>query len=394
MPAPSSTIFIVPSWYPSPLHPEDGSFFREQARLIAAAGYRVVVIAVNVRSLKDFPRRHQLEDSPVRDRQAGVTEYRLESLNPAPWQPRRFFRYYRRQLRTLFQSVLEQEGRPDWVWIHSSLWAGAALAEICHHQRIPFLIEEHLKEFFFPERLTAFQRELIRTAYGRARLVAAPSRAVLASILRAFPVPENRGWVLPNPVDSRRFPLRSRSPNTRPAHWISVGLLRPEKGFDRVIEALADLDRLDRPGERTLTIVGSGQGKPALQKQIAALGLTDRVHLTGYLTGPELVRQLHLATAGIWGSDMETFGLAMAEALATGLPIVVPPCGGPEDFLLPDSGVVSASGSPTDLARSMRDVEHRVPEFEPMRIRSSLLAYCGEQAFGEQVHRLDGLLRS
>ncbi|NOZ74519.1 MAG: glycosyltransferase family 4 protein, partial [FCB group bacterium] len=112
-------LFIVPSWYPSPLHPEDGTFYRDQARLLARSGIQVTVISSNIRSLKDWSSRKKL-DNPIGPVEvAGVLEYRREAINVAPGLPRLFFRTYRRNLQILFWKALKDQGSPDWVWIHS-----------------------------------------------------------------------------------------------------------------------------------------------------------------------------------------------------------------------------------------------------------------------------------
>ncbi|NOZ74655.1 MAG: glycosyltransferase family 4 protein [FCB group bacterium] len=127
---------------------------------------------------------------------------------------------------------MKDQGSPDWVWIHSSLWAGAALAPLLAELRIPFLIEEHLKEFLFPERLTSFQSRLIQKTYNRTTRVAGPSRAVVAALQSRFVLPDHRGLVLPNPVDSIVFTLSEKPPDPIPVVWVSVGLFRKEKRYD------------------------------------------------------------------------------------------------------------------------------------------------------------------
>lgn len=87
-------LFIVPSWYPSPLHPDDGTFFRDQARLLAAAGVQVVVISSSIRSFREWSLRRQFDNPENPERRDGILEYRRESLNPGPKLPHVFFRTY------------------------------------------------------------------------------------------------------------------------------------------------------------------------------------------------------------------------------------------------------------------------------------------------------------
>jgi glycosyltransferase involved in cell wall biosynthesis len=72
-----------------------------------------------------------------------------------------------------------------------------------------------------------------------------------------------------------------------------------------------------------MLIVGDGIRKPTLMKLCESLGLSDRIHFTGFISTkqglPELYRIAHLF---ITASEIETQGLVLLEAAASGLPIV------------------------------------------------------------------------
>ena len=101
---------------------------------------------------------------------------------------------------------------------------------------------------------------------------------------------------------------------------LHVGRLDPDKNAERVIHAVA---QAMQQNNSHLLIVGDGLRKPALMKLCQSLRISDRVHFTGFISTrqglPELYRIAHLF---ITASEIETQGLVLLEAAASGLPVV------------------------------------------------------------------------
>jgi len=99
-----------------------------------------------------------------------------------------------------------------------------------------------------------------------------------------------------------------------------VGRLRRYKGVDALLEAFARL-RPEFP-EATLSILGDGPHRPALQERAARLGLGDRVEFTGYLPAEEKVHRLRAAWVSALSSPKEGWGLTVIESNACGTPVI------------------------------------------------------------------------
>ncbi|OYX39293.1 MULTISPECIES: glycosyltransferase [unclassified Sphingomonas] len=108
------------------------------------------------------------------------------------------------------------------------------------------------------------------------------------------------------------------SPANIPARplLVGVGRLELQKRWDRLIDAIA---RIDDASTR-LIIVGEGSARPALEAQIARLGLGQRVTLIGYRSNP--APYLAAASAVVLTSDFEGVPGVLREALALGTPVV------------------------------------------------------------------------
>jgi glycosyltransferase involved in cell wall biosynthesis len=101
---------------------------------------------------------------------------------------------------------------------------------------------------------------------------------------------------------------------------LHVGRLDPDKYVERVIQAAAQA--MDGNNAHLL-IVGDGLRKPALMKLCESLGISDRVHFTGFISTRQGLSELYrIAHLFINASEIETQGLVLLEAAASGLPIV------------------------------------------------------------------------
>lgn len=107
-----------------------------------------------------------------------------------------------------------------------------------------------------------------------------------------------------------------------PIRMVSVGALIPRKGFDILIRALSRLTDLDW----RLTIIGSDQADPEyaaeLKKLVVDLDLSSRITLTGVLPNRDVTYHYMTSELFVLASHYEGYGMAYAEAIAHGLPVV------------------------------------------------------------------------
>lgn len=159
--------------------------------------------------------------------------------------------------------------------------------------------------------------------------------------------------VIGNPVDVDAVMRASRETVTLPGRpaLISVGRLAPQKGFDLLLPALAQV-RSRFPGLH-LTILGDGPDRAALEAQARSLGLADVVTFAGFSAEPlPLVRAADLF---VLASRYEGFPNAALEALACGTPVVLTDCpGANSEIVLPGrNGRLAPSIAPDAIATTL-----------------------------------------
>ncbi|MGH7032246.1 MAG: glycosyltransferase family 4 protein [Stellaceae bacterium] len=141
---------------------------------------------------------------------------------------------------------------------------------------------------------------------------------------------------------------------------LSVATVTPRKGHLVLIEALAQLRRKDW----RLRCIGSLQRDPAhvaaLRQAIAARGLAERVTLQDEIPPEALAGAYAAADVFVLPSFHEGYGMALAEAMAHGLPILATSAGAIPATVPESAGILVAPGDAGALAEALsRLIEHR-----------------------------------
>ncbi len=181
--------------------------------------------------------------------------------------------------------------------------------------------------------------------------IAAVSAGVRDALLHDIPRHRrpSRIVVLPIPIDAdeiRRLAVPAAS--TEVLRICSVGRLCHAKGFDVLIDALAQA-HLQDPWEAL--ILGRGQLREDLLRQVRRTGLNENVRFLGHVDNPYPL--MASADIGVQPSRWEGFGIAMGEFLALGVPLVATDCPGGSRDLLGGAGLVVPPDDSQALAASI-----------------------------------------
>lgn len=140
-----------------------------------------------------------------------------------------------------------------------------------------------------------------------------------AALLDPYSLPRGRLAVVTPGTDRSPAAAGSRDGIVR---LLAAGTVNAVKGHDRLLDALAPLAGLPW----RLTCAGSLERDPstarAVRESVARLGLDDQVALIGDLDRDALARVYDSTDVFVSASRLETYGMAIAEALAHGLPVV------------------------------------------------------------------------
>jgi glycosyltransferase involved in cell wall biosynthesis len=247
---------------------------------------------------------------------------------------------------------------PDGTCVIADGLAFGAMPDIAQHhgRRLRWVALVH-HPLALETGLTAARKQHLfaseRRALGAARSVIVTSATTAAALADYGVAPAQLHIVEPG---TRAAPLATGSPDT--GHGAShmllcVATLTPRKGHAVLLDALAGLQ--DR--NWTLHCVGDTHRDSAtasdLRARIAALGLVQRVHLHGELDDADLQAMYLRADAFVLPSYYEGYGMALAEALASGLPVISTTGGAIAGTVPADAGVLVPPGNSAALRAAL-----------------------------------------
>src|SRR5712671_4139755 len=187
----------------------------------------------------------------------------------------------------------------------------------------------------------------------RLRGVLCPSRRTAAAV-ESYGVSRDRIAIVPPGTAKPNKHLRPRRGPIRAL--LCVANLVPRKGHRVLVEALARLHALDW----NLLCIGSLERDPptarSVRQMISAAGLGRRITLAGERPSQAVAHAYRAADAFVLPSFHEGYGMAYAEAMAHGLPVIGTVAGAIPETVPPAAGLLVPPGDPAALARALRRV--------------------------------------
>lgn len=277
----------------------------------------------------------------------------------------------------------------DLVHAHFSYPDGVVAERIGRRYGVPVVVTEHAPWKPWMDSFPAVRRQVVAAAPGFAAHLAVSS-AVRTSIA-AFTGRPDRIDVVPIGVDEqvyRRLPGDVKDPDK----ILFVGLPRPTKGVDLLLEAMAGV--LDRRPSAHLVVVGGSvyRHTRSYMAELEALGarpaLRGRVVFEGLRSREEVAR--HMATSGVLvlPSRLESFGAVLIEALACGTPVVSSRSGGPEDVVTEEVGRLVPVGDVAELTAAIVDVLGHQERYPAEKLREFAVGRYSWTLVAEQLRNV------
>ncbi len=196
-----------------------------------------------------------------------------------------------------------------------------------------------------------------------------------------------------------RIPEQTRQRGALRDRWVTesdetvlgmLGRIEPYKGQEDVLLAMSKLPS-DLRANMRLVVVGEGtEDEKARLRNIAdRLGLGDRLVFTGYLDGEssEIAQEFDVLIMAT--KDFEGFGLAAAEAMAVGTPVLATAVGGTIEFMNENNALLVPPQSPGAIAEAL-ERHMRDPESARLRVQAAreTIAKFSDIAMAQNFYRL------
>jgi glycosyltransferase involved in cell wall biosynthesis len=299
-------ILQVTQMWPSPEHPDLGSFLVPLTRELEALGHDVDVVSISQRG--------------------GSKSKYLRLAREARADARRF--------------------EPDVVFAHFLFPAGAAGARASRAAGVPLVVMAHGQDVANIGRVPGI-KAATRWVLGRSSAVIANSHWLAGRLADEIPSAGEKTEVADLGVDLEAFSPRPAAEARRELGWegegpafLCVGSLIERKNVIGLADAFASL------GRGRLAFVGDGPLRAALE------GRPD-VRVVGRIPQSEVPRWVAACDVLCQPSLIEPFGQATLEAMAMERTVVATSVGGPPEFVTPEAGVLVDPADPDALPRAL-----------------------------------------
>jgi glycosyltransferase involved in cell wall biosynthesis len=175
----------------------------------------------------------------------------------------------------------------------------------------------------FPLEWRVYERWLVPARARAAALVVAISEVTRRDVIAEYGVEPDRVVTIHPGVDKIFFAVEPAPPLSAPPHLLFPGAPIARKNLELVLHCLAGAPAGTATAIAELDISGATeQAFPGLVELIRSLGLRERVHWLGQVPRESMPKLMAAATAVVYPSHYEGFGLPPLEAMASGSPVV------------------------------------------------------------------------
>lgn len=233
-----------------------------------------------------------------------------------------------------------------------------------------------------------------KDCYARFDRVFCVSEGVRDSFLRESGLPEEKGFVLYNTLNTEgiRRMAEEEAPEISPEDPVrlcAMGTLKEGKGFERLIPVMRTLKEARIPAR--LYLLGDGPQRESMEREVREAGLSDSFTFAGYQENPyRILRRCGLL---ICPSYAEGFSTAAAEALILGVPVVTTDVSGMREMLgKTDPAGMITKNDERSLCEAVRGLLEAPEELARLSVRAAErgLRFSDEETTGKAEEMLLG----
>jgi len=309
------------------------TFTWEFTRHISAYARQVVVVAPHFRGAK---RREQLAPNIRVERFRYALPSRFENLAygqfvKSRWYLFKTFTYVVAEFWLTMRQLVKE--RPAVINAHWILPQGLVAVVVGKLFRVRTVITVHGSDIFmFNSRPFRWYKRLVLRHADEVVVNSSLTRDACRGIW-----PNRNYHIVPMGINVQHFKPGRRTTKRAGFHLLFVGRLEPIKGTIYLCQAFQQL-HTQHP-DASLTIIGDGSQRAALEHYIAKHNLQDAIQMPGWVQPGDLPGYYQQASVFVGPSIHDTdgrkeaLGLVLAEAAASGLPVVATDIGGSKDIV-------------------------------------------------------------
>lgn len=361
-------VLMLVEWFPNDLDPQLGIFIEKHAFAVSSFAEVKLIYAYGMKGQKESfefqkEKKGNLEIVKTKFKKSkGLLRYR------------NFFRYRV----ALQKAFLESNFIPDLVHVHVPGRNTFLASFLKRKYNIPYIVSEHWHGWMkgvYKENKS--KRKWIEKTLKRASFITVVSKDLEQAIEESFPQKFNQKIsIVPNVVDTIDS-LETK----KTKHILFVGDLDDEvKNISGLIQVFAEFSQSH--SDWRLDIVGGGKDEESLRSLAQDLS-QDKVTFKGRLANRETLQLYPQYSFFVSNSKYETFGVAMAEALMSGIPVVAPKDTGADQFLDKSNSIRFSKEDRESLKNALEKMSQHYQDFDTERLKKTVKQYSSDNVSAE-----------
>ncbi|MFX0548025.1 glycosyltransferase [Hathewaya histolytica] len=366
-------VLVISSWYPNQNNSVSGIFVYEQVKALKLLGINVKVFYPFDKTIEKGRIFKSIEEDIVvyRCNTDYIKNTKISRINSI------------RKSVTILDKIIEEE-KVDLIHAHVCYTAGiiAALHSI-FYKKVPYIITEHFSKVKeYSEKY--YNKKLFHFAYKNAQKVITVSNSLkneLSSLGYIF-----NGKVIGNIVDTTPYNIKDEKKVNTELKGIFIGLMSDNevKGLQYFIPALHAVFNKYNYNIK-FTFVGDGSKREKYEKIVSDLNISDICNFVGKVPKNEIPEYIMDHDFLVLPSIKETFGSVLIEAMAAGKPVLATKCGGPNEFVTKDVGLLVEKESQEALEEGLVYMINNCKRFDSYYIRKYVVENYSYQSIGNQL---------
>jgi len=383
-------VLFIPSWFPTKENPVKGVFIKNHALVLSK------YVTLYVLYVSDSDKIAKCSVTKTEDNGIKI----LNVFFPYKKNRKNFFNklsYFKNWFFACnkgYKIIKKEWGKPHVLHAHVIYPAGVYAFYRNLLEKIPFALTEHfdyfLRVFLGFEKMNKMALFINKFLIKKASFTTVCSQK-MKEVFDFYGM-NQKVFVVPNVIippeikGSEKF----NQVNYEGVNLIHISTLTDyQKNITGIIEAVNLLVNQRKLFDLKMHFVGSGKELPNHKKLAKKLNLLDKnVFFHGYLPETEKIGLLKRADALIIFSNFEGFSIVTAEAIYFGTPVIVTRCGGPEEFVNENNGLVIPPNDVNALVDAIEKVIQNKNNYDKLSMKKYILNKFGPEIISSKFLKL------
>ena len=357
-------VLFITKWYPNRYDPQMGVYIRKHATAVATFCDVAVLHVYSDEKLE----KKKIELVAVDDNSIKSVVVYFKTFTRSFSLANKVVNLIRYWKATMAGLKYIRKNFGDHNLTHAYILLRPAIVAYCFHlfRKKPFLISEQWSGYATGkyESRNPLIKYLSRFIIRKAGAVTVVSEFLKNHMLRNGL--KGNYYIIPNIVE---LPLRQfRSPvHSKVKILVVADLVDEIKNVSGILNAIKEIVATTKNLE--LHIIGDGVDRKNLVSLASELKLLDQyVHFHGLKSNEEVYESIQDSDFLVMNSNFETFSLICAEAISCGKPVVATRCGGPQEFITDETGILIDPGSHQQLVLAIQKMLAEFRTYSPEKL--------------------------